>query len=117
MHLQLFLAFLISGLHADGRPEAGAPGQLDVCRIFGAVYEEKNPRYADYRVHVEESEDFSDLVVFRQDNRLFADRAGLWFFTDKKEFADFSVYFDKQRGTADFSISFTDTESFAGCRP
>lgn len=96
---------------------AAAPGQVDVCRIFGAVYEEKNPRFADYRVYVEDSEAFSDLVVFRQDNRLFADRPGLWYFSPKREFADFSVYFESKRGTADFSIFFTETESFAGCRP
>lgn len=114
MPYRLFALVCFAGLFTGS---GGAPRQVDVCRLFGAVYEEKNPRFADYRVYIEESEAFSDLVVFRQDNRLFADRPGLWYFSPKRDFADFSVYFDSKRGTADFAIYYTETESFAGCRP
>lgn len=89
--------------------------QVDFCRVFGAVYLESSPQYADYRVFVEDSEAFCDVVVFKADNRLFADRPGLWFFTETKAFADFSICFEKERGLADFTVYFTDTESFAGC--
>jgi hypothetical protein len=89
--------------------------QIDYCRIFGSVYVEEKPNYADYHVYVEESEAFADIIVFKADNRLFADKEGLWHFTDKKAFADFTVYFEKDRGLAEFSICFTDAESFAGC--
>ena len=89
--------------------------QVDYCRIFGSVYVEKNPRYADYHVFIEESEAFSDIIVFKADNRLFADRQGLWHFTDKKAFADFTIYYEKDRGLAEFSVFYTETESFAGC--
>lgn len=89
--------------------------QIDYCRIFGSVYVEKNSRFADYHVYIEESEAFSDIIVFKADNRLFADRQGLWHFTDKKAFADFTIYYEKDRGLAEFSVFFTDTESFAGC--
>ena len=89
--------------------------QFDVCQIFGAVYLEKDPRKADYKVFVENSETSSDLVVFKEDSRLFADKAGLWCFTDKPAFADFSVAYVDKKGQADFSVFFTDREFFAGC--
>lgn len=89
--------------------------QVDFCRIFGSALVVDNPRYADYRVFVEESEAFCDIVVYQTDNRLFADRPGLWHITDRKGFEDFSIYYEKDRGLADFAVFFTDTESFAGC--
>jgi hypothetical protein len=46
---------------------------------------------------------------------VYADREGLWYFTDKKEFADFTVYFEPKKGLAEFSVYFIDVESFAGC--
>lgn len=87
------------------------------CKLFGSVYiEENNPDRADFLVYEEESEAFADIMVFYDiDNRLFANKPGLWHITDKRGFADFSVYFVKKRNQADFSVYFTDVESFAGC--
>jgi hypothetical protein len=87
------------------------------CKLFGSVYiEETNPDRADFLVFEEESEAFANIIVFYDiDNRLFANKPGLWHITDKRGFADFSVYFVDKRNQADFSVFFTDVESFAGC--
>ena len=90
-------------------------GRVDFCKLFGSVYIEKNVNSADFRVYEEDSEAFCNIRIFEVDNRLYADRQGLWHFTDKKEFADFSIYFEPKRGLADFTIFFIDVESFAGC--
>ena len=89
--------------------------QVDYCKLFGAVYIEKSPQNADFRVYEEDSEAFCNIRVFEVDSRVYADNEGLWHFTDKKAFADFSIYFESKKGLADFSVYFTDVESFAGC--
>jgi hypothetical protein len=88
---------------------------IDPCKIFGAVYIEKNRIDATYRVYIEESEAFANLLVFKQENKLFTDKAGQWYFTPMKGFADFSIYIETNRALADFFIFYTPTESFAGC--
>ena len=107
----LLIMALILPVHLPGVSSL----QVDFCKIYGSVYVEKNPRYADYRVYVEDSESFCDVIVFQSENRLFADAPGLWHFTSKKGFEDFSICFEKERGLADFTIFITQTESFAGC--
>lgn len=89
--------------------------QVNFCKIFGSVYIEKNPQYADFRVYKEESEAFCDIKVFEVESRVYADQEGLWHFTDKKAFADFSIYLEPKEGLADFTIYMIDIESFAGC--
>jgi hypothetical protein len=89
--------------------------QPDFCNVFGSVYIEKSAQAADYRVYVESSEAFSNIKVFKVDSRIYADGQGLWHFTDKKAFADFTVYFEPKKGLADFTVYFIDVESFAGC--
>jgi len=88
----------------------------DLCTVFGSVYETKNRNEANFKVYVENGEAFSQLVVFKADNKLFADKVGLWFFTPTKAFADYIIYFEKSKANADFSIYFTDTQSFATCK-
>ena len=89
--------------------------QVDFCKLFGSVYIEKSPQKADFRVFKEESEAFSTIKVFPVDARPYADKEGLWHFTDKKEFADFTIYYESKRALADFSVYFIEVESFAGC--
>jgi hypothetical protein len=89
--------------------------KVDFCKLFGSVYIEKSAKAADFRVFEEESEAFCNVKIFEVESRLYADREGLWHFTDKKEFADFSIYFEPKKGLADFSVYFIDVESFAGC--
>lgn len=93
-----------------------APTPPEVCKLRGSVYVTDDPNRAHYYVFVEEYESSADLAVFMEENRLYADQPGLWFFTDKESFSDFIVYFTESKGMADFSIYYTDVASFAGCR-
>lgn len=88
---------------------------LDPCEIYGSLYVVTDPRYADFRVYVEETESFADVIVFEQDNSLYADRPGQWSFVENRSFARANIYFEKQRNMADFTIAYTEVESFAGC--
>lgn len=89
---------------------------FDPCTLFGTVYVTPYAEEAHFIVFEEETEGFADILVFPEENQLFADRKGLWFFTDDPGFADFIVYLNDDRSFADFSIYFTETESFAGCQ-
>ena len=106
---------LIIFLLITGNSPSVFSGQVEFCKLFGAVYVAKSPRDADFRVFKEESEAFCDIKIFEVESRVYADQEGLWYFTDKKEFADFSVYFEAKKGLAEFSVYFIDVESFAGC--
>jgi hypothetical protein len=75
-----------------------------------------NQAQATYRVYLEKSEAFADLPVFKAQNLLYADRSGIWFFTETRAQATFTIAYVKERGQADFSIFFTDNEAFAGCK-
>lgn len=107
----LIAALFLSG----GSPSVLSGQEVDFCQLFGAVYVEKNPQQADFRVFREESEVFSTVKVFLVDDRLYADGEGLWHITNKRSFADFTIYYESKRGLADFTVFFTDVESFAGC--
>ncbi|RJE71626.1 hypothetical protein BGP76_05930 [Reichenbachiella sp. MSK19-1] len=90
--------------------------QDDPCQIYGKVYyETRDPNRADYRVYVEESESFADVVVYEETNALYADRPGHWARVDNPGFANIYIYLERNRSLADFSIYYTETESFAGC--
>jgi len=86
------------------------------CQLKGAVFVDSNPSRVQYRVYLEESESFADLLVFKASNTLFADKPGLWYFTEARAQAAVSILMVKERSLADFSIHFVDTESFAGCQ-
>jgi hypothetical protein len=90
--------------------------QAAYCQLKGSFFEEKNPARIQYRVFVAESESFADLLVFKVDNNLFADKPGLWHLTDSRAQANYFISFTDDRSKADFSIYFIDTESFAGCQ-
>ena len=92
------------------------PGRVDPCNLFGPVFVEEVEGFADYRVFVEDVESFSDLVVFKEQAASFADRSGLWFITDNRAFAKFTVAYTDVRGFADFSVFFSDFKSVAGCQ-
>jgi hypothetical protein len=86
-----------------------------VCKIYGSIYYEEDPKKADFKVYVESSEAFADLLVFHSSNRLYADQAGLWYVTEKRDIANFRIFITEQKKNADFSICYISTESFAGC--
>jgi hypothetical protein len=91
----------------------------DYCNIYGAVYLELNPMYrntATATVFLKEDEAFADLVVYRENNKLFADGTGIWYITPSKAFADHVLYVTDQRHLANFTVYFTDVRSSAICR-
>lgn len=89
--------------------------QVDYCRVFGAIYFEKNKELADYSVYVTTTEGFADVVVFEEENHMMADDSGLWYITQERGFADHILYLEKEQGLADFSIFYTDVQAFATC--
>ena len=92
---------------------------LEPCRIYGTIYLERDPRRRSscFGVIYEEPEEaFADVLVFAEDNKLFADKAGLWYFTEARDFADYVLFVSNKRELADFSVNYTKVRSFAGCR-
>lgn len=105
-------------------PVAPAPtGEVsvdrDYCDIYGAVYLERDPRYkntASKIVFLNEEEAFANMVVYRENNKLFADGTAIWYITPNKAFANHILYVTDQRYQADFTVYFTDVRSSATCR-
>jgi hypothetical protein len=98
------------------KPTVSAP---DFCRIYGSVYLERDPRKqagTQFTIYEETEEAFANLVVYKEDNKLFADVPGLWYITTNRDFADFVVFVSPNRNLADFGVYFTPTRSFAGCK-
>ncbi|MFD3002135.1 DUF6150 family protein [Pontibacter toksunensis] len=123
MHL-LFI-FWIALLPMFNSPAAApaAAGETrfgrDYCDIYGSVYLERDPKYkntASRIVFLNEEEAFANMVVYRENNKLFADGRAIWFVTPTKAFADHILYVTDQRHQADFTVYFTDVRSSATCR-
>lgn len=99
---------------------AAAPaGSVEPCRIYGSVFLETDPRRKNQcfgTLYVEPEEAFADVLIFKETNKLFADKVGLWYLTDSRDFADYVLFVTEQRNLADFAIHFTKVRSFAGCR-
>jgi len=115
----LFSTACISLLVFSGfqlRKPKPADDKPDVCKLYGLVFIESSPSFADYRVFVENVEGFADLIVYREPNQILANGNGLWHITDARGFADFTIFLESGRGFADFSIFYTPTRGFAGCR-
>ncbi len=117
--LSSLFAWLFAVAPAPPAPLVARPADVEFCQIFGAVYLERDPRYRPFCAFIayeEPDEAFTDLNVFREENKLFADQQGLWFITPTREFADYVVFVTPTRGQADFSIHYTTARTFAGCR-
>lgn len=92
---------------------------VEACRIYGSIYLETDPRRRSdcfATVYLEPEEGFADVLVFKESNKLFADKAGFWYFTMARDFADYALFVTDKRNLADFSIHYTDVRSYAGCR-
>ena len=112
-------SFLLPLLLALTPAKASAAGPLEPCKIYGSVYLETDPARRAYclgTVYVEPEEAFADLLVFKENNRLFADRVGLWADAPARDFADYVLLVVADRSRADFSIHYTKVRSFAGCK-
>jgi hypothetical protein len=87
-----------------------------VCAIRGAIYYTTFRQQADFTIFVEDSPDFADMQVYKERQRLFADKPGLWHFVDHPHLADYILFVEQNRSAADFTIAYTPTQSFAGCK-
>ncbi|WP_223284732.1 DUF6150 family protein [Hymenobacter qilianensis] len=67
-------------------------------------------------MYLEPDQAFADVLIFKESNKLFADKAGFWYFTMARDFADYALFVTDNRNLADFSIYYTDVRSYAGCR-
>ena len=124
----LYFLYVFLLLGSFGKPVAKAPlsepvpvwlSEPDVCRIFGSVSLTSDPKYknmAQYHVYLEPEEAYADLLVFKENNKLFADGPGLWFITSSRNFADHVFFVTTNRAFADFSIHYTGKRTFAGCK-
>lgn len=108
--ITFFLIILIVSSFAPNR-------QIDdFCEVYGIVYFESNKYAADAIVFIQEDETQSELHVFKEDNRLFADEEGVWYVTENPALAHFKLYKEKDERNADFSISFIEDRAFVGCQ-
>lgn len=85
------------------------------CDIWGVIYVQPIKQRATFLVYVEKDEFLADVRVFKEDNKLNANKAGIWYFVNNEGFSDFSIHFVEDRAMADFSIYYTENEFFAGC--
>ena len=120
--IHLLTLGLVALLHAGAPPTAPVPAPVaqDICRIYGSVYLERDPKYkntASHTVFLSDEEAFATMVVYRENNKLFADATGVWYITNKKAFADHVLYVTDNRNFADFTVHFTNVRSYAACRP
>ncbi len=107
----LAILFLIPGNKNEEIPES----KVDYCNLYGSVYIVNQQQLGNYKVFIEDSEAFADMLVYKTDNSLYADKAGVWYFVKNRDFADFTIYLVDSKEKADFSIYYTDFESMAGC--
>ena len=127
----MFYSFiLVSLLGVATAPTAPAPapispklavaapfGTIDASKIFGSIYLETDPRRRSYcfaTIYEESEQAFADVLVYKEDSKLFADKSGVWYFTPTRDFADYVLFVAKDRGQADFSIHYTKVRSYAG---
>lgn len=110
------LPLFTSPAPAPAAPKAAGPS---FCKIYGSVYLERDPKYrndASHTVFLGDDEAFASMVVFKENNKLFADATAVWYITPKKAFADHVLYVTDNRNLANFTVHFTDVRSFAACR-
>ena len=124
----MFFSFLLTAFLAAAPVDVTTPkvleaalatASLEPCKIYGSVYLETDPSRRSYcfgTVYVEPEEAFADLIVFKETNKLFADKAGLWADAPARDFADYVLFVTPDRGKADFAIHYTKVRSFAGCK-
>ena len=115
----MFFSFLLTALLAL-RPAAPAPASgIEPCKIYGSVYLETDPRRRNNcfaTVYIEPEEAFADVLVYQETNKLFADKAGLWYPAENRQFADYNLFVTADRNLAEFSIHYIKVRSFAGCK-
>lgn len=86
------------------------------CDIYGVIYFEKNRYAAQASIFIEEDETRANLLVFKEDNKLFADQEGLWYITENPSIAHYRLYKTNERRDADITIAFIEERAFVGCQ-
>ena len=117
--LILFLPFRPASVAGSFSPPKHSVLGIDFCRIYGSVYFERDPRRqsgSHFTIFEETEEAFANLVVYKEDNKLFADQPGLWYETKNRDFADYIIFISPNRNMADFGVHFTSVRGFAGCK-
>jgi len=104
---------------ADVQLAVAKQGKVPACifkgkRLFGKVYIEKSQYSATYKIFQASSKYSSDLSVYSTNSQYSANKCGLWYFTNSKYNADFSVYFTNSKYSADFSIFFSNSQYQVG---
>jgi hypothetical protein len=114
----MLFSFILSALLALA-PAKAVLASVEPCRIYGSIYLETDPRLRSNcfaTVYIEPEETFADVLVYNENNKLFADKAGLWYPADNRAFADYTLFVTTDRNLAEFSIHYTKVRSFAGCK-
>ncbi len=114
----MFFSFILAALLALN-PAKTAPASVEPCKIYGSIYLETDPRLRNNcfaTVYIEPEETFADVLVYQENNKLFADKAGLWYPAENRAFADYSLFVTTDRNLAEFSIHYIKVRSFAGCK-
>ena len=114
MQIRVLISFILLVAFSSFQPKSLK--KIDPCTVAGIVFIETSKQRADYMIYREESEAFADLVVYKEDNKLFADEPGHWYFTDKRDLADFYIYISDDNSNVDFSIFYTEESAYAGCK-
>lgn len=85
------------------------------CEVFGNIYFVTQSKNADYVIFVQTEEAFADVVIYKEEEFAYADRSGHWYVTEDILLSDSRVFITENIAEADFTIAYTETESFAGC--
>ncbi|MGI4742330.1 MAG: DUF6150 family protein [Janthinobacterium lividum] len=115
----MFFSFLLTALLALPPAKTALTTAVEPCKIYGAIYLETDPRLRNNcfaTVYIEPEEAFADVLVYQETNKLFADKAGLWYPADNRQFADYNLFVTTDRNLAEFSIHYIKVRSFAGCK-
>jgi hypothetical protein len=97
------------------QPSKEKPTQ-DICEVYGSIYVETvNRNQAEFTVFINKENTFPDIKVYLEENQLYADKPGLWYFVKDRELADHVIFIEKDKGRARYSVYYTDRESDAGC--
>ena len=115
----MFFSFLLTAVLSLHPAKAAPIGGVEPCKIFGSIYLETDPRLQGNcfaSVYIEPEEAFADVLVYQENNKLFADKAGLWYPAENRGFADYSLFVTTDRNLAQFSVHYIKVRSFAGCK-
>jgi hypothetical protein len=118
MHFKIAKLVLLPILLSFGSWKNLAPKNhlIDYCQVYGNIFLTKKVSEADFVVFVEDSESAANLVIFEETNSAFANKIGKWNKVQDQAFADHYIYITKNSSEADFTIAYTDVESFSGCQ-